>query len=365
MKQNRNLIGKCLAMLPLLWMAACSGNDEPSNPPMEQQGGAVITLAVDAGTLETRSTPDDPNETTLEGTQHVENVKLYIFKHGENNEVTYINEEQVTNWPNASAVDYHTTSISYELTTSLEANTRYTLLAVGYENTEVYTIDLPEKEHTVSLTGLISKIYNENNISANEYFTGALEVTTNAESKFTGSPTIEMNRRVAGMSACFKLTGFPADATRIDINLYTKQNTAVPTLPKGGNDYVDDAQHTGTKNTLMSIDISNGTKENGTIITVRQAAYLLPIKAPAATEAETTLFIAVYGNSNQPLKQWNAILPPDETGERYRYPIEANHFYRFGTESDPTDLNYDALNPFVIMIADAWEGIPDLDFAED
>lgn len=37
MKQKKNLIWKCLAVLPLLGLAACTGNDEPSARPQRSR----------------------------------------------------------------------------------------------------------------------------------------------------------------------------------------------------------------------------------------------------------------------------------------------------------------------------------------
>lgn len=438
MKQKKNLIWKCLAVLPLLGLAACTGNDEPSAPPATQQGKAEITLMVDAGVSETRSTPDDPDETTLEGVQHVKNVSLYIFRHDADG-VKYVGRENA-DWSSLTVVsgkDEKTQARTYTVTTNLQALTTYTLLATGYEKTEVYGIEGLSVGSTVNLAGLISTLQSggtKETIQTNEYFTGSLEVMTESDGQFPEGTTVEMHRRVAGLSTCFEIdeksfTDNDKTPAYVAVMLYTNQKKAVPTLERiwqepNFTDYADDKLEDATDVTdkmsskcLMWLTVPDNTanqsekvpeddeeddkdnpddlnKEDGETTgggtatpalysNKRNAIYLLPIPAPefdAKTNSKTnyTLAVAVYDTERKVICTKRAALAADgnlifntslgtgivDDESYYRYPIVANRFYRFGTEDAPMEIIYDPLKPFEVIVESAWEGMPDLDFAD-
>lgn len=438
MKQKKNLIWKCLAVLPLLGLAACTGNDEPSAPPATQQGKAEITLMVDAGVSETRSTPEDPDETTLEGVQHVKNVSLYIFRHDADG-VKYIGSENA-DWSSLTVVsgkDEKTQARTYTVTTNLQALTTYTLLATGYEKTEVYGIEGLSVGSTVNLAGLISTLQSggtKETIQTNEYFTGSLEVTTRDNGQFPERTTVVMHRRVAGLSTCFEIdeknfTDNDKTPAYVAVMLYTNQKKAVPTLERiwqepNFTDYADDKLEDATDVTdkmsskcLMWLTVPDNTanqsekvpeddeeddkdnpddlnKEDGETTgggtatpalysNKRNAIYLLPIPAPefdAKTNSKTnyTLAVAVYDTERKVICTKRAALAADgnlifntslgtgivDDESYYRYPIVANRFYRFGTEDAPMEIIYDPLKPFEVIVESAWEGMPDLDFAD-
>ena len=429
MKQKKNLIWKCLAVLPLLGLAACTGNDEPSAPPATQQGKAEITLMVDAGVSETRSMPDDPVEGTLEGVQHVKNVSLYIFRH-EGESVTYVEKEK-PNWSSlevteGDASNGKTVAKKYMVETSLSPNTTYTLLATGYEETEVYGIEGLSVGSTVNLAGLISTLQSggtKETIQTNEYFTGSLEVTTGDDGQFPEGTTVEMHRRVAGLSTCFEIdensfSQYEKTPAYVAVMLYTNQKKAVPTLERiwqepNFTDYAEgdkyslpedpNATDETSSKCLMWLNVSQsgntetpdeaGTEQGTSDVTKsvedtrlyneRNAIYLLPIPAPefdAKTNSKTdyTLAVAVYDTEREVICTKRAALAANNelifntslgTGivddeSYYRYPIVANRFYRFGTKDDPMQIIYDPLKPFEVIVESKWEGMPELDFAD-
>lgn len=453
MKQKKNLIWKCLAVLPLLGLAACTGNDEPSAPPATQQGKAEITLMVDAGVSETRSTPDDPVEGTdgvLNGKQHVEKVRLYVFEPtGESGKMKCIGIEDESSW---SSLDYaegysesnegKTVAKKYMVETSLSSKTTYTLLATGYEKTEVYGIEGLSVGSTVNLADLISTLQSggtKETIQTNEYFTGSLEVTTVDGGRFPEGTTVEMHRRVAGLSTCFEIdeesfTSNDKTPAYVAVMLYTNQKKAVPTLEQiwqepNFTDYAEgdkyslpenpDATDETSSKCLMWLTVPDktanqsekepsedgdskdpdnptdldkdenggGTTGGGTATQAlysneRNAIYLLPIPAPEFTvetnETNYTLAVAVYDANRDVICTKRAALAANNelifntslgTGivddeSYYRYPIVANRFYRFGTEDDPMEIIYDPLKPFEVIVESAWEGMPELDFAD-
>ena len=380
MKQKKNLIWKCLAVLPLLGLAACTGNDEPSAPPATQQGKAEITLMVDAGVSETRSMPEDPVEGTdgvLNGKQHVEKVRLYVFEPTEESgKMKCIGIEDEYSW---SSLDYaegysesnegETIAKKYTVKTSLSPNTTYTLLATGYEKTEVYGIEGLSVESTVNLAGLISTLQGgtKETIQTNEYFTGSLEVTTRGDGQFPEGTTVEMHRRVAGLSTCFEIdepsfTDNDKTPAYVAVMLYTNQKKAVPTLKQiwqepNFTDYADDKLEDATDVTdetsskcLMWLTVPDNTanqsekvleddeeddkdnpddlnKEDGETTggetatqffysNRRNAIYLLPIPAPefdAKTNSKTnyTLAVAVYDEERNVICTKRAALAAD------------------------------------------------------
>ena len=420
MKQKKNLIWKCLAVLPLLGLAACTGNDEPSAPPATQQGKAEITLMVDAGVSETRSTPDDPDETTLEGVQHVKNVSLYIFRHDADG-VKYVGRENA-DWSSLTVVsgeDEKTQARTYTVTANLQASTTYTLLATGYENEEIYLLGTLTAENPVELDELISTLKDgkgKTDIQTNEYFTGSLEVTTEGDGQFPEGTTVEMHRRVAGLSTCFKIgeasfSQYGKKPAYVAVMLYTNQKKAVPTLEQiwqepNFTDYAKaeledatDATGEALSQCLMWLNVSQsgntetsdgeGTEQGASDATKsvedtrlyneRNAIYLLPIPAPEFTdETNYTLAVAVYDTERKVICTKRAALAADgylifntslgtgivDDELYYRYPIVANRFYRFGTEDAPMEIIYDPLKPFEVIVESTWEGMPDLDFTD-
>lgn len=421
MKQKKNLIWKCLAVLPLLGLAACTGNDEPSAPPATQQGKAEITLMVDAGVSETRSTPDDPVEGTdgvLNGKQYVEKVRLYVFEPtGESGKMKCIGIEDESSW---SSLDYaegysesnegKTVAKKYMVETSLSPNTTYTLLATGYEDEEIYSLGTLTAENTVDLDKLISTLKDgkgKTDIQTNEYFTGSLKVTTGGDGQFPENTTVEMHRRVAGLSTCFEIdeesfTDNDKTPAYVAVMLYTNQKKAVPTLKQiwqepNFTDYaeaeledVDGATDETSSKCLMLLNVSQSgntetsdatqsAEDEPLLYNQRNAIYLLPIPAPEfAVEKNYTLAVVVYDADREEICTKRAALAANNelifntslgTGivddeSYYRYPIVANRFYRFGTEDAPMEIIYDPLKPFEVIVESAWEGMPNLDFAD-
>lgn len=410
----------------ILLLAACQGDELPLTP--QPQNPSVLTFTVAAETAETRSVPESPSTET--GVQYVQNVKLYLFKEGDGS-TTYVGMETPV-WSNLSTVDggktvssditantagHRTVSKSYPLQTALEPNTTYTLLAVGYEKDAIYDIqtngqrleglnrrtDNGDGTYTdgapVTLSDLSSVLTSgkgKSDIQTNEYFTGTETATTDADGRLPEGTTVTMHRRVAGLSACFKLTNFSRQPAAVAIMLWEKQYQDVPTLRRiwqqpnftdhGGTQLTstEDAPNVSPQCLLWLEDFyEDNDNPNAAYITNVQSAYVLPIEAPGINEKTNyTLAVVVYtkeGGNYRAICTKRAALAEDDnlifatdlgTGivddeSFYRYPIVANRFYRFGTESHPLEVVFDENNPFEVIVEPGWEGMPELDFGEN
>lgn len=410
----------------ILLLAACQGDDLPLTP--QPQNPSVLTFTVAAETAETRSVPESPSTETGKGVQYVQNVKLYLFKEGDGS-TTYVGAEPPTAWNSLTLKEGEegkTVSKSYPLQTALEPNTTYTLLAVGYETENIYDIqtngqrledqtgrtDNGDGTYTdgapVTLSDLSSVLTSgkgKTNIQTNEYFTGTETATTDADGCLPEGTTITMRRRVAGLSACFKLTNFNEKPQAVAIMLCRPQHNDVPTVKRiwqepfftdhGERFLPDDPDDTkpqylsecllwidaleenqGTK--LMPQESARNTaKANG--YHANGSAYALPQEAPGTGEEKNyTLAVVVYNKANEVICTKRAALAKDgklifatdlgtgivDDESFYRYPIVANRFYRFGTENNQLEVVFDENNPFEVIVEPGWEGMPELDFGE-
>ena len=450
----------------LLLLAAC-GQDELPTTDVPQPENTTVTFTVDAGAAATRSVPENPQTTAEEGAfQHVTAVRLYVFRHGDDGKTYFAGYEDITNdeWadlPVSEGEEGQTVTKTYTMNTRMLSFTEYTLLGVGYESvqatgdddnysnayqemvelngtdTDLSTVEpkdkLPEDDQSditngaeVDLSAIVTTLKDnkgkdnkgkdnkdKDRIAHNEYFTGTFRAMTNGSGRLTDA-NVEMRRRVAGLSASFKLKDFAEEPAGVAIMLYQAQNKSVPTLPKNWQapffeDYKDDPL-TGN-NTQTGLDAvkdnpqcilfvptistdNNGNAGDGTttaadgesstaggqgeVTTEEGAAYLLPIPAPAYdAEKNYTLAAVVYNSEGQVICTKRAALNVKDgdgighlifatdlgTGivddeSYYRYPIVANRFYRF----DGLELTFDPSNPFEIEVEKGWEGNPDLDF---
>ena len=445
MLNNRLRHTALAAALPLL-IAACQSDELPAPRPA---GGSTIAFCVDAGLAETRSLPENPQTEAGKGAvQHVDAVRLYIFRHGNGDQAFLAGYEAIDDWKTMTAEDgtgttsgegWTTVRKTYTLQTALLPNTQYTLLAVGVErdadrdgndNTvaegtktsifgdyaEYTTFDdnssqgssfLPtagKDEITTygqtgitdgapvtlsSLATVLAKGRDKSDIARNEYFTGTTTITTLSSGHLPEGTVVSMRRRVAGMSACFRLTGFYTQPHAVAVMLWHDQNKAVPTLRKDWQDddftdYLDSHQWTGNATgadnpqcILYTESVKEDTEGDG-YVTDAFSAYVLPAKAPAWNDATNyTLCVAVYNSSGQIICTKRAALADNDgtlifntslgTGivddeSYYRYPIVANRFYRFGTENNRLKVEYDPSGPFEVAVDPDWEGDPDLDF---
>ncbi|HIZ32030.1 MAG TPA: hypothetical protein H9814_00570 [Candidatus Bacteroides merdigallinarum] len=262
----------------LLLFAACENDELPQ--PAPQPGGSAIAFTVDAKVAATRSLPENPQtdpDATSPAVQHVSAVRLYIFRHGDDGKTYYaeceeIDKDEWTGLHIADGEDKETVTKTYTLSTTLYPFTDYTLLGVGYEavkdkkdnddysnayqeiiqlngtNTDLSTIKdkdvLPTDDQTeiepgaeVDLSAIVTtlradKDKGKTHIQHNEYFTGTVRATTDANGFLPEGTTVEMRRRVAGLSACFRLTGFPVEPKGVAVMLWKAQNKDVPTIRK-------------------------------------------------------------------------------------------------------------------------------------
>ena len=400
----------------ILLLAACQGDELPLTP--QPQNPSVLTFTVAAETAETRSVPESPSTETGKGVQYVQNVKLYLFKEGDGS-TTYVGAETQTAWNSLNLKEGEegkTVSKSYPLQTALEPNTTYTLLAVGYEAQEIYGIQAADNKTLESLDGrtetdgsytdgeavtlsdlssVLTSDKGKTDIQTNEYFTGTETATTDADGRLPEGTTVTMHRRVAGLSACFELTNFSRQPAAVAIMLWENQYQDVPTLRRiwqqpnftdhGGTPLTStgNAPDVSPQCLLWLEDIYKDNDNPNTPYTTNvQSAYVLPIEAPGIDEKTNyTLAVVVYtkeGENYRAICTKRAILAVDDnlifatdlgTGivddeSFYRYPIVANRFYRFGTENNPLEVEYDENNPFEVIVEPGWEGMPELDFGE-
>ena len=259
-----------------LLFAACQSDELPQ--PTQRPGGSVIAFTVDAKAAATRSLPENPQtDPNADAIQHVSAVRLYIFRHGEEGKTFYAGYKNIDNtqWAGLSAEGgktvegfggFTTVTKTYTLPTPLYPLTDYTLLGVGYEASESLEdlLDAYEEKHEdkvlssltadklpdattqadgqtdtsgteVDLSAIVTTLKGGNDkthIQHNEYFTGTVRATTDANGLLPEGTTVEMRRRVAGLSACFKLIGFPVKPTGVAVMLWKDQNKDVPTIRK-------------------------------------------------------------------------------------------------------------------------------------
>ena len=443
----------------LLLLAAC-GQDELPTTDVPQPENTTVTFTVDAGAAVTRSVPENPQTTAgKDAVQHVTAVRLYVFRHGDDGKTYFAGCEDIDNteWtglPVSTGEEGKTVTKTYTMTTPMLSFTEYTLLGVGYESVQATGDDadysnayqewnkfegtdkklLSELSQdqiatsqadpstgsltpgdVVDLSAIVTTLAtgkDKDRIAHNEYFTGTFRAMTNGSGRLTDAK-VEMRRRVAGLSASFKLLNFAEKPAGVAIMLYQAQNKSVPTLPKNWQapffeDYTPDAL-TGNDNPSNLEEVkanpqcilfvptstdNNGNAGDGTttaadgesstaggqgeVTTEEGAAYLLPIPAPAYNAKKNyTLAAVVYNQAGQVICTKRAALNVKaEDGSThlifatdlgtgivddesyYRYPIVANRFYRF----DGLELTFDPSNPFEIGVEKGWEGNPDLDF---
>ena len=425
MLNNRLRHTALAAALPLL-LAACQSDELPA-PGNGTPGNNRIAFTVEAETATTRSYPY-VGESNKEGAQHVKNVRLYIFQ-GSGDEAAYEGAENATPWSGLDLAEGDnpvagddaqggkvTTSKYYYLQTTLAASTTYTLLAVGYEDKDIYDIRTAatsgnslsgtEANTPTSLSSLVSTLTGGNgktDIASHEYFTGTATVTTDGSGNLPGEEegglvTIAMRRRVAGVGACFHLKDFTTRPKAVAVMLWQDQNKAVPTLRKDWQepdftDYTDshtwEGNRTGANDPqcILYIPLDQQAADGTTSIwsdangeytmTAPVSAYVLPAPAPSWDNKDKnyTLCVAVYNTEGKIICTKRAALAEDgqlifnsslgtgiiDDESFYRYPLVANRFYRFGTAKAPLTVDYDKLNPFEVVIEPNWEGMPDLD----
>lgn len=450
-----------LAALPLL-LAACQNDDLPQPEPTPSAGLSTIAFQIKAEGAATRSYPENPQTEQDKGAvQHADGVRLYLFRHGSDGTTYFAGYEEVPDWNSLPITDggqavgnYEgTTTVtrSYTLKTSLQPFTEYTVLGIGYEkdadgdknlntvtsgNITLYgdyaeytgnellaslTADVlpedgsvgnpasgPSNGSVVALKALVSRLTTPRgkaDIQRSEYFTGTVTAITESNGCLPDKTLVPMERRVAGLSAKFRLKDFSQQPGGVAVMLYADQNKSVPTLQQEQQepffkDYTEDPLTSSSTASdwkenlkanpqcIVFLDIiddnaaeggtqTNQTNANGEWVTVEKSVYLLPIPAPGyEDEKNYTLAAVVYNQEGKVICTKRAALNVD-TGSTaqlifatnlgtgivddesyYRYPIIANRFYRF----DGLALQFDPSNPFEVIVENGWEGEPEMDF---
>lgn len=449
-----------LAALPLL-LAACQNDGLPLPEPTPSAGLSTIAFQIKAEGAATRSYPENPQtEQGKDAVQHADGVRLYLFRHGSDNKTYFAGYEEVPDWNSLPITEggqtvgnYEgTTTVtrSYTLKTRLQPFTEYTVLGIGYEkdadgdknpntvtsgNITLYgdyaeyvgnqllaslTADVlpedgsvgspasgPTNGSVVALKALVSRLTTPRgkaDIQRSEYFTGTVTAITESNGCLPDKTLVPMERRVAGLSAKFRLKNFSQQPGGVAVMLYADQNKAVPTLQQEQQepffkDYIDDPLTPSTASDwkdnleanpqcIVFLDIiddtaaeggtqTNQTNANGEWVTEEKSVYLLPIPAPGyEDEKNYTLAAVVYNKDGKVICTKRAALNVG-TGSTaqlifatnlgtgivddesyYRYPIIANRFYRF----DGLALQFDPSNPFEVIVENGWEGEPEMDF---
>lgn len=411
----------------ILLLAACQGDELPLTPQPQNPSVLTFTVAAEtAETRSVPESPS--TETGVQYVQNVklylfkegDGSTTYVgMETPVWSDLSTVNGgETVSSDITANTAGHRTVSKSYPLQTVLEPNTTYTLLAVGYEKDAIYDIQAADNktlesldrrtetngsytdgaEVTLSnLSSVLTSDKGKTDIQNNEYFTGTETATTDADGRLPEGTTVTMHRRVAGLSACFELTNFSRQPAAVAIMLWKDQYQEVPTLRRiwqqpNFTDHgetpltssTEDAPNVSPQCLLWLEDIyKDNDNPNAAYTTNVQSGYVLPIEAPGIGEEKNyTLAVVVYTkegeNNYRAICTKRAILAVDDefifatdlgTGivddeSFYRYPIVANRFYRFGTESNPLEVEYDENNPFEVIVEPGWEGMPELDFGE-
>lgn len=390
--QKIKIISKCLfaGLLSAGLMTGCK-NDTPMNMASDESRQFIsLNLNTDVDVL---SAPANDK-------QHVRNVMLYILKADlTTDKYTCVARENV-GWSQAfEKLPETTAEMTYRLHTVLVPMAVYTFLAVGYEEQPVYHVqtgkgtalfDETEQKpttETFTLEELKASLLSgktKNDIAANEFFAGQLSVTTDENGEIPEGSVVELRRRVAGISACFKFVNFSEMPGKVAVMLYADQNQSVPVLKKIWQepfftDYIESPlTSSGEVNNkcLLKMDVTN---ESGEWKTNSQSVYVLPIPAPEYDNpVNYTLAVVVYNQKGEIIATKRAALAVDgklifntdlgtgivDDESFYRYPIVANRFYNLGNADAPLNVNYDPNNPFEVVVEDGWEGIPDLGFGD-
>ena len=449
-----------LAALPLL-LAACQNDDLPQPEPTPSAGLSTIAFQIKAEGAATRSYPENPQTEQGKGAvQHVSGARLYLFRHGSDGTTYFAGYEEVPDWNSLPITEggqtvgnyggTTTVTRSYTLKTRLQPFTEYTVLGIGYEkdadgdknlntvtsgNITLYgdyaeytgnellaslTPDVlpedgsvgnpasgPSNGSVVALKALVSSLATPRgkaDIQRSEYFTGTVTAITESNGCLPDKTLVPMERRVAGLSAKFRLKDFSQQLGGVAVMLYADQNKSVPTLQQEQQepffkDYIDDPLTSSTASDwkdnleanpqcIVFLDIiddnaaeggtqTNQTNANGEWVTEEKSVYLLPIPAPGyEDEKNYTLAAVVYnkegkvictkraalnvgtGSTTQLIFATNLGTGIVDDESYYRYPIIANRFYRF----DGLALQFDPSNPFEVIVENGWEGEPEMDF---
>lgn len=390
--QKIKIISKCLfaGLLSAGLMTGCK-NDTPMNMASDESRQFIsLNLNTDVDVL---SAPANDK-------QHVQNVMLYILKADlTTDKYTCVSCEDV-GWSQAfEKLPETTAKMTYRLHTVLDPMAAYTFLAVGYEEQPVYHVQTgngivlfdetgqkPTTE-TFTLEELKASLLSgktKNDIAANEFFAGQLSVTTDENGEIPEGSVVELRRRVAGISACFKFVNFSEMPGTVAVMLYDDQNQSVPVLKRIWQepfftDYIESPLTSSGEVNNKCLLKMNVTNESGEWKTNSQSVYVLPIPAPEYNNpVNYTLAVVVYNQEGEIIATKRAALAVNgelifntdlgtgivDDESFYRYPIVANRFYNLGNADEPLNVEYDPNNPFEVVVEDGWEGIPDLGFGD-
>lgn len=418
-----------MAIAGITLLASCS-NDEIV-PAIDNGSNGVeseITLALNAGGDGVTTRAGRPVNSSA-AASNVNKVQLKLLKKdGTNKWGEANNGEAFKDIPNGT-IDWTSLSTEgvpgYDATnrdtkktikvTGLGASSTYKLIAYGYEEKHGYTIATFDDTNngrykTTDITA------GDNGVNVEEFFSGAVEFETDANSKITtANVSVTMKREVAGLLGYFH--NIPIKKANADGELQTvkyvyvktvaecpsfqfpyreetgvdlcglSQNTASTTLLKydlssiidgttgtGGKSYQDQVNEYSDENNIFKINAINTadvkTKENSII----NGRFIIPFQNAVNSN---TLQVVLADDSETPIKTWNIKISSQNnaqsyTGNALQYNILRNKFYSIGKKlrsdeiapdpsnpdvdpDEPIDLSQD--NDIILILNDAWDVI--------
>lgn len=317
------------------------------------EDAAEITVELSPQTLMTR-TQLDKDPVYGFNYQHVTYVQLYVFKEQSDG---YVCEQSIdVNWVQPQGCE------QYQRVTLKLLPGNYKLLAVGLDrSTDAVTGEETGSGKTYGLPEniVLGSSFDDavaglddgatyRDIAQSELFAGSEDVTVEDPKKGLYR-TIKLNRRVAGVM--MYISNMPASTAEVAVRLYQKQNTKVILPDREDGNYCVDNSMSGDEG--AEYIIRTGLKADGTAV---KGAYLLPLEAPAGTDA-CTMFVEALDSSGRTLGVRRVLKQEKNSSPVSVYPIEDNNLYCIGTEEDYANFGDDV----VIIVDGAWEDIYDFD----
>lgn len=417
-KNFRSAVRHWLCLCLLLGATGCSSSDSEGLPPGEAESMAPF-IEVELSTRALNANDDlvtYPEETTLVGTQHATQVRLYVFK-GIGESAEYCGMTEDIGWKehftaNGGELPDHTASMNYRLKNQLVPNTPYEFLAVGMndEGAAAFEVPLtalaeanpetgttatsgtPLREAIGQLRTLATAGKQEQastpsikDIRRSEIYVG----TATYQPANHGATRITLYRRVAGVAAWFTnvpktvtvpITEGVADRTvnRLQLVLYRQQNEKLPLLRRQQKpkfqDYIESSSQAAEAIVLMEIKVS---QDLTSTTQLHGGSFVLPVPAPA-DQGTYTMRLELLNAASQVLSVRRIKLPKDDdlnhgdtgggtgiidTESAFRFPLIANHYYGIGSPNKPIDLKGGGAD-LVITVDPTWEDEPDLELGD-
>ena len=321
-----------------LW--SCSSYEPLEGPVDIKPREGQLIVALDAPSTAGRT---DDFESRI-NIQHVKSVEIYVFE-GKDGDAVFRHQEPIT-WPDNSAGSTEDTERAKVLQYSdIKGNTAYTFVAVGLDDHSPSALSFDVEKDVTKLKEFIAKVTGtQADMAASEFFAGSTVATTSANG--SGLVHIDMYRRVARIQGWFH--GIPSGVTALQIELWKDQNASVGIVPVTGTDAATYYDYLSSPTIAESKVLARGEfadgaysatiTENPSAPVLSLGAYLLPLERPS--EGTYTIKVSLYKGTTL-VKSFTA-LDQNEidavTGDSHIFPIRANHYYSFGTDTTPLDI---------------------------